>query len=149
VEGVRRNDPRAVVESVFWDPRRADPRLLAYYRRQFANRRWRLGLLRTVRGTMDHCVRDRLAEMTQPTLLVSGRDDRIVDPNEAAAAAGLLPRGQHLVLPRCGHAPQMERPGRVNRLVVQFLTSPRPGCSGSGHFKPRGCNPWAPPARIR
>ena len=60
---------------------------------------------------------------------VVGSEDRIVDPNEAAAAARRLPRGQHLVLPRCGHAPQMERPGRINRLVVQFLTSPQPSPS--------------------
>jgi pimeloyl-ACP methyl ester carboxylesterase len=126
VEGVRHNDPRAVVESVFWDPRRADPRLLAYYRRQFANRHWRRGLLHTVRGTTGHCVRERMALMPQPTLVVSGREDRIVDPEEAAAAARRLPRGQYLVIPRCGHAPQMERPWRINRLVVHFLASPRP-----------------------
>jgi pimeloyl-ACP methyl ester carboxylesterase len=126
VEGVRRNDPRAVVESVFHDPRRADPRLLAYYHRQFANRRWRAGLLRTVRGTMEHCVRDRLALMPQPTLLVSGREDRIVDPHSAAEAAKLLPNGQFLSVPACGHAPQMEKPWLVNRLVVHFLSSARP-----------------------
>jgi pimeloyl-ACP methyl ester carboxylesterase len=57
VEGVRRNDPASLVRSVFHDPRRADPRLLTYYRKQFASRRWQLGLLRTIRGTMAHRVR--------------------------------------------------------------------------------------------
>ena len=56
VEGVRRNDLRSLVESVFYDPRRVDRRLLTYYQRQFASRRWRSGLLRTIRGTMEHCV---------------------------------------------------------------------------------------------
>jgi pimeloyl-ACP methyl ester carboxylesterase len=126
VDGVRRNDPRSIVESVFYDPGRVDPRLLLYYQRQFANRRWRLGLLRTVRGTMDHCVRDRLAELPQPTLLVSGREDKIVDPKAAAAAAKLLPRGHYQCIPQCGHAPQMERPWLTNRLVMHFLTSPQP-----------------------
>jgi pimeloyl-ACP methyl ester carboxylesterase len=125
VEGVRRNDPRSVVESVFFDPRYADPRLLAYYQRQFANRRWRTGLLRTVRGTMDHCVRDRLPLLAQPTLLVSGREDRIVDPQAAAAAAKRLPNGTFVSLPDCGHAPQLEKPWLINRLVVQFLSSAR------------------------
>jgi pimeloyl-ACP methyl ester carboxylesterase len=125
VEGVRRNDPRSVVESVFFDPRCADPRLLAYYHRQFANRRWRTGLLRTVRGTMDHCVRDRLALLAAPTLLVSGREDRIVDPHAAIEAAKLLPNGRFLSIPDCGHAPQLEKPWLINRLVVQFLTSAR------------------------
>jgi pimeloyl-ACP methyl ester carboxylesterase len=126
VDGVRRNDPRSIVESVFYDPDRVDPRLLLYYRRQFANRRWRLGLLRTVRGTMDHCVRDRLAELPQPTLVVSGRNDRLVDPRTAATAAKMLPRGQFLCMPQCGHAPQMERPWLTNRVVLHFLTSSLP-----------------------
>lgn len=126
VNGVRRNDPQAIVESAFYDPNRVDPRLLLYYQRQFANRRWRLGLLRTVRGTRDHCVRDLLAELPQPVLLVSGRDDKIVDPKTAAAAAKLLPNGRYLCIPQCGHAPQMERPWLINRLVVRFLTSARP-----------------------
>lgn len=126
IEGVCRNDPRSIVESAFYDPDRVDPRLLIYYQRQFANRRWRLGLLRTVRGTMDHCVRERLSELPQPTLLVSGREDKIVDPQVAASAAMLLPCGEFLSIPQCGHAPQMERPWLINRLVVQFLTSARP-----------------------
>ncbi len=126
VEGLRRSDVKGLVESVFWDPRSADPGMLAYYRRQFANRRWRLGLVRTIRGTMSHTVRDRLAEVPQPTLVVSGREDRIVDPRAAAEAARSLPRGHHLSIPQCGHAPQMEKPWLVNRLVVHFLSSPRP-----------------------
>jgi pimeloyl-ACP methyl ester carboxylesterase len=126
VDGVRRNDPRTIVESVFYNPGRADPRLLLYYRRQFANRRWRSGLLRTVRGTMDHCVRERMPQLPQPTLLVSGREDKIVDPKQAAVAAKLLPQGHFLSVPQCGHAPQMERPWLTNRLVLHFLTSARP-----------------------
>jgi pimeloyl-ACP methyl ester carboxylesterase len=126
VAGVRRNDVGSLIEGVFYDPRRVDPRLRLYYQRQFTNRRWRLGLLRTIRGTMDHCVRERLAELLQPTLLVSGREDKIVDPKRAALAARLLPRGHYLVIPRCGHAPQMEKPWLINRLVLHFLTTARP-----------------------
>lgn len=86
VDGVRRSDLQTLVSSVFFDPRQVDPELVTYYRRQFKNRLWRTGLLRSVRGTMDYCVRDRLALIKQPTLLVAGREDRIVDPKTAAAA---------------------------------------------------------------
>jgi pimeloyl-ACP methyl ester carboxylesterase len=126
VEGVRHNDPKAIVDSVFTDPRAMDLNILGYYQRQFASRRWRTGLLRTIRGTMEHCVRDRLSQVTQPTLLVSGSGDRIVDPEQAEAAAKLMPKGQYLCIPNCGHAPQMEKPWLVNRLVVEYLTAPRP-----------------------
>lgn len=126
VDGVRRSDLRSIIDSAFFDARRADPNLLGFYKERFADRRWRTGLLRTIRGTTGHGVRARLADVAAPTLVVSGREDKIVCPREAAAAAELLPQGHHLCLARCGHAPQMEEPGYVNRLVVHFLTSPRP-----------------------
>lgn len=126
VDGVRRNDLRSLVESVFYNPRRVDRQLLTYYQRQFASNRWRCGLLRTIRGTMEHCVKERLSQVVQPTLLVSASHDRIVDPKHAAVAAKLLPQGQYLNIPKCGHAPQMEKPWTINRLVAHFLSSPQP-----------------------
>src|SRR5262249_49347819 len=44
VEGVRRNDIHALIESVFFDPHYADRGLLTYYERQFQNRRWNSGV---------------------------------------------------------------------------------------------------------
>jgi pimeloyl-ACP methyl ester carboxylesterase len=129
IDGVRRNDLCSLVASVFQDPGHTDPNLLAYYEKQFANRRWRSGLLRTIRGTMDHRVRDRLAQVTQPTLLVVGSEDRIVDPRQAITAAGLLPRGRLVVLQGCGHAPQIEQADVINRLVVEFLQERSPDVS--------------------
>jgi pimeloyl-ACP methyl ester carboxylesterase len=145
LEGVRRSDLGSVVRTVFCNPRYADPHLLAYYQRQFANRRWRSGLLRTIRGTMAHRVRERLPLVRQLTLLVVGKEDRIVDPVQAMAAAALLPRGRLVVLKGCGHAPQIERARVINRLVIDFLLSlanePRPPRSRRDS---RQCIPHAP-----
>jgi pimeloyl-ACP methyl ester carboxylesterase len=126
VEGVRRNDLKTLVDSVFFDPRKIDSRLITYYEKQFANRRWRSGLLRTIRGTMDHVVRERLPLVRHPTLFISGKEDRIVDSGAAAAASRLLPEGHYMAIPQCGHAPQMEKPWLINRVVVHFLSSARP-----------------------
>jgi pimeloyl-ACP methyl ester carboxylesterase len=121
VDGVRRNDPSSLISSVFQDSSRADPNLLSYYQEKFASRSWRSGLLRTVRGTMEHRVVERLAEVTQPTLLVVGQRDRIVNPEDAISAARRLLNGKLIVLPECGHAPQIEEAETVNRLVISFL----------------------------
>jgi pimeloyl-ACP methyl ester carboxylesterase len=126
VEGVRRQDLNSLVASVFHDPRHVDPGIVLYYRRQFADRRWRTGLFRTVRGTAAHCVRPKLARVSHPTLLVTGAQDRIVDSATAEAAARELPRGQFFKVPNCGHAPQIEKAWLVNRLVFRFLTDPLP-----------------------
>jgi pimeloyl-ACP methyl ester carboxylesterase len=127
VEGVRKNDMKALVESVFYNPyRHADSELVKFYKRSFPNRRWQVGMLKTVQHTKAHSVRNKLHLVQAPTLLVTGANDRICDPNIAAEAAQELPKGQFLLLPRCGHAPQIEKAWEINRLVVHFLTHPRP-----------------------
>ena len=127
IDGVRRNDMKALVESVFYSPRRhVDGEMIRFYKRQFPNRRWRVGMLKTVQDTKQHTVRRKIHQVAAPTLLVSGQNDRICDPKEAQTAAGELPNGQFLLIPRCGHAPQIEKAWLINRLVVHFLTHPRP-----------------------
>jgi pimeloyl-ACP methyl ester carboxylesterase len=127
VEGVRKNDMRALVESVFYKPRRhADSELVRFYKRQFPNRRWRVGMLKAVQDTKEHSVRNKIHQVKPPTLLISGQNDRICDPREARAAAAELPHGQFLQIPKCGHAPQIEKAWQINRLVVHFLTHPKP-----------------------
>ncbi len=121
VDGVRRNDPSSLISSVFQDSSRADPNLVSYYQEKFASRSWRSGLLRTIRGTMEHRVVERLAEVSQPTLLVVGQRDRIVNPEDSIAAAQRLRKGKLVVLPECGHAPQIEEAETINRLVIRFL----------------------------
>ncbi len=130
VDGVRRFGVESIIESVFLDPRCIEPALVDYYTRQSRNRRWRTGFLHTIRGTKNHCVRDRLADVKQPTLMVSGQEDRIVNPEEVRAAAAVVPQGQFLMIPRCGHAPQIEKPRLINRLIVRYLTGRMPAMHG-------------------
>jgi 2-hydroxy-6-oxonona-2,4-dienedioate hydrolase len=126
VDGVRRFGVESIIDSVFFNRQCVEPAMLEYYTRQSRNRRWRLGFANTIRGTKDHCVRDRLVDIKQPTLLISGEEDRIVNREEVKAAAGDLSQGQFLVIPRCGHAPQIEKPRFINRLVVRYLTGRMP-----------------------
>jgi pimeloyl-ACP methyl ester carboxylesterase len=126
MDGVRRNEYEKIVHSVFHRPRVVDRDVLRYYKRCFENRRWKLGLVRVVKGTNDHTVREKLKLLDKPTLFISGHEDQIVDPREGERAAKELPKGQYLSIPKCGHAPQIEKAWLVNRLIVHFLTHPNP-----------------------
>ena len=48
--------------------------------------------------------------ITSPTLVITGRQDRLVDVRVAPAVARLIPDSRLLVLDRVGHVAQMERP---------------------------------------
>jgi pimeloyl-ACP methyl ester carboxylesterase len=123
-EGLRSNNFESLVASVFHSPRWVDRGMVRLYERQFVSRQFRKGLLRTVRGTSEHSVRDKLPLITRPVLVVCGEQDSIVDPASAREAIKDLPNYHYLLLPRCGHAPQIEKSGLINRVVRDFLLQP-------------------------
>jgi len=123
MEGARHKNYRGLVESTFYDGRRASPRIAKYYEQQFARKAWRQALFETVRGTKSHSVLDKLLAIHRPTLVICGEEDRIVDSNAVYEAVQDLPSFEFRMIPRCGHAPQLECPTLVNRMVLDFLTA--------------------------
>jgi len=126
IEGMTGRDPNAMVRSVFYKPKHVDRNVLRYYKSRFGNRRWKMGFVKTVRGTLDYSVREKLREMRCPTLLVSGKQDKVCCPKTAGEAAQELTNGLFLSIPKCGHAPQIEKAWKINRLVVHFLSAANP-----------------------
>lgn len=64
---------------------------------------------------------DRLEQVELPTLIVWGRDDRIVPPRDATGYGQRLRNSQTVIFDDCGHLPMLERPTRFNRVLGQFL----------------------------
>ena len=124
--GARHNNYQGLVESTFFDRRHASPRIVEYYKEKFASKPWRRAAFETVRGTKRHSVRDRLTQVDCPTLVICGREDRIVDPHAVYEAVKDLPNYKFVMVPRCGHAAQLERSRLVNRLVLDFLSDREP-----------------------
>ena len=62
-----------------------------------------------------------LPRVTNPALLIWGREDRIVPVVCGEQYRKLLPRARLVVLDGCGHLPPIEQPDAVARLVVDFL----------------------------
>ena len=62
-----------------------------------------------------------LPRVTNPTLIVWGREDRIVPLECAEQYRRALPNARVTVLERCGHLPPIEQPDVFARLVLDFL----------------------------
>lgn len=131
MKGIKARDPRAMVGSVFHKPRLVDRGLLGYFKSMFANQRWKKGFVKTVRGTLEYTVRDKMKQLACPTLLVTAAQDKICCPKTAEEASRELPNGQFLSIPKCGHAPQIEKYWLINRLVVHFLSASKPTANPS------------------
>jgi pimeloyl-ACP methyl ester carboxylesterase len=67
-------------------------------------------------------IRDRLEEIDVPTLIVWGRNDRVVPVPAAVSYKKRIGENAELVIfDRCGHVPQIERPVRFNRVLERFV----------------------------
>lgn len=64
---------------------------------------------------------DQVRAVTRDTLLVHGREDRIVPVGVAWRMLSLLPNADLHVFARCGHWTQIERSRDFNEVVAQFL----------------------------
>lgn len=69
---------------------------------------------------------DTLRDLEPPALFIWGRYDQLVPAGFARHVREALPAARHVTL-RCGHVPQVERPGELNRALTGFLNrSDRP-----------------------
>ncbi len=65
--------------------------------------------------------RKKLKEIKAPTLIIHGRDDKIVPVECAELMHKQIPNSQLAVLPLCGHLPTMERPTFFADLLLYFI----------------------------
>lgn len=108
------------VRSVYGDPRKVTPQLIdRYYELALreGNRR-ALGLrMREPRSIAPA----RIAQITQPTLILWGGQDRLIPPSNAALFAHDIKGSQLVMFDRLGHVPQEEDPKQTVAAVQAFL----------------------------
>ncbi|GAA2311345.1 alpha/beta fold hydrolase [Streptomyces hawaiiensis] len=64
-----------------------------------------------------------LAELTVPTLIVQGRNDRAVHFENALRLMAMIPSSRLYLINNCGHWAQMEHPEEFNRVVHEFISA--------------------------
>jgi pimeloyl-ACP methyl ester carboxylesterase len=105
------------------DPSRIDEerRALTGAHREMANwdAAWAALLSRSLTDPVE--IGAHLGEITQPALVITGTEDRIVPPADTLDAARVLPNATFAELPGCGHLPQEECPALVMDIVDQWV----------------------------
>jgi pimeloyl-ACP methyl ester carboxylesterase len=62
-----------------------------------------------------------LEEIRQPTLVLWGENDSLIDVEGARRTTGRIPRSRFVAIPECGHIPIEEKPEVVAREILGFL----------------------------
>lgn len=64
----------------------------------------------------------RLGEITMPTLVLAGSEDRVVPPQNADVLVAGIPHAEKVILQGAGHLINVEQPETFNKEVIRFLT---------------------------
>jgi 2-hydroxymuconate-semialdehyde hydrolase len=121
---------RRIVEALFFDPSYAgdDAYVQRRYESSIAPGAWEvLAAARFRRPGLEPpplpSSKRAYQRIAVPTLVVEGADDKLLPDGWAAEIAKQIPHGRSAVVERAGHCPQIEQPGAVNELLLDFLGS--------------------------
>lgn len=64
---------------------------------------------------------DSLADITAPTLVIRGAEDRITPREQSDILVSKIPNATYLEIPDCGHLPNLEDATRFNMELIGFL----------------------------
>ncbi|HEX5924338.1 MAG TPA: alpha/beta hydrolase [Baekduia sp.] len=92
-----------------------------------------LGFIDALDALTSYPIRDRLGEITAPTLVVWGAKDALVPARDAWEFGKLIPGARVVVYEDTGHLSMLERPVAFNALTQEFLANTGPG----GRVHPR------------
>jgi pimeloyl-ACP methyl ester carboxylesterase len=119
--------PRSVVASsvrnVYGDPSKVSEALIDRYvelTRREGNRAALVQRMKLARNSDS----SRIAQIKQPTLILWGRQDRLIPPDNAERFARDIVGAQLVVFEALGHVPQEEDPAQSLAPVLRFLAQP-------------------------
>ena len=81
---------------------------------------------RQSRGGPQRSVLSELMNVKTPTLIIQGRNDRVVNPEGSLQLLSVLQNSQLHMFNRCGHWVQYEHAAEFNSMVLDFLKSDQP-----------------------
>jgi 3-oxoadipate enol-lactonase len=76
-------------------------------------------------AVMQHDTFDRLAQITHPTLVLTGTEDTLVDPDNSRIIAKQIPGARLLEFEETGHVFFTEKADEVNRALIDFYKEDR------------------------
>jgi 3-oxoadipate enol-lactonase len=66
-------------------------------------------------------VRDRLARIAQPTLVIAGGDDKLFAPSSVGATSDAIPNARFQLIADAAHISSLDCPDAFNRLLLDAL----------------------------
>ena len=112
---------RKKTQEVFYNPEVATDELIDRVFEIANNRASVLKLLGYAKSAIRHNMANDIPNITKPTCLIWGSEDKVTPPHVAKEFHKLLPNSEINWINLCGHAAMWEHPKRFSEIVLHFL----------------------------
>ncbi|HUL54676.1 MAG TPA: alpha/beta fold hydrolase [Opitutaceae bacterium] len=109
------------IREVFFEDRHVTRQLVDEVYETVNNAQLIMKAIRMARSAKHENLGGNLHHVCCPVLLVWGSEDRITPPATAREFKEHIPQAELHFIPRCGHAPNIERPDALSQIVERFL----------------------------
>ena len=113
------------LKTAWHDPSKITPEIFAGYEKPLQVDNWDKALWQLTVASQESGLVEQLSEITMPTLIITGDDDRIVPTEQSLRLADELPNAELKVIAQSGHLPHEEKPLEFMQAVTEFLATLR------------------------
>lgn len=110
-------------KSAWHDPSKITDEIWEGYTKPLQVENWDKGLWLLTTSSQESDLAARVGEITFPTLVITGDDDRIVPTEQSIRLSEAIPGAFLYIVPDCGHVPHEECPTTFMDAVRQFLAT--------------------------
>ena len=111
------------IKTAWHDPSKITQDIFDGYQKPLQTENWDKALWQLTVASEESGLAERLAEITMPTLVITGDDDRIVPTEQSLRLADELPNAELKVIAQSGHLPHEEKPVEFMQAVTEFLST--------------------------
>jgi len=79
-----------------------------------------------IQNSKNRLLDDRVGEIRQPTLVIHGREDKVIPLEVGERLHRLIPQSEMIILEESGHAPVWDQPDQLKKAILDFLSAPEP-----------------------
>jgi pimeloyl-ACP methyl ester carboxylesterase len=116
---------RMVLMTAFFDRRKIERQAIDAYAVNLRSHEHRRALIDTAKRLVPEDLKHEIRQyssITVPTLIIWGKQDRVVPPSVSARLNTVLANSHYMVVENCGHMPQEERPEAILEPIAKFLS---------------------------
>jgi pimeloyl-ACP methyl ester carboxylesterase len=111
------------IKTAWHDPSKITPAIFEGYQKPLQIENWDKALWQLTVSSQESGLVERLSEISVPTLVITGDDDRIVPTEQSLRLADEIPNAMLKVIAQSGHLPHEEKPIEFMQAVTEFLAT--------------------------